>query len=154
MGDRLGAVYTRTCVQRWRVRETRKSDGSSDRPRVGRKRASMDVSTVSIRRDPRKSTICEYFHIRIVVADHTSKLIRKCVFGRTMLKHIGCFQSRFKLYQNDHSRFYSGFFLFLFKHQNLPMFVVKWNKWVFFTHLKLWVAVARRNFKLVKLWLR
>ena len=42
------------------LREPRKSDGSSDWPRVGRKRTSMDVGTVSIRRDPRKSTMCEY----------------------------------------------------------------------------------------------
>ena len=42
------------------LREPRKSDGSSDWPRVGRKRTSMDVGAVSIRRDPRKSTMCEY----------------------------------------------------------------------------------------------
>ena len=66
MGDRLaipGAVYTRTCVQRCRVvrlREPRKSDCSSDWPRVRRKRTWMDVGAVSIRRDPRKSTMCEY----------------------------------------------------------------------------------------------
>ena len=66
MGDRLrlpGAVYTRTCVQPCCVmglREPRKSDGSFDWPRLGRKKTSMDVGAVSIRRDPRKSTICEY----------------------------------------------------------------------------------------------
>ena len=43
-----------------RLREPRKSDGSPDWPRVGRKRTSMDVGAVSIRRDPRKSTMCEY----------------------------------------------------------------------------------------------
>ena len=42
------------------LREPRKSDGSSDWPRVGRKRSSMDVGAVSFRRDPRKSTMCEY----------------------------------------------------------------------------------------------
>ena len=58
MGDRLGlpgAVYTLVGL-----REPRKSDGSSDWPRVGRKRTSMDVGAVSIRRDPIKSTMCEY----------------------------------------------------------------------------------------------
>ena len=40
--------------------EPRKSDGSSDWPRVGRKRTSMDVGAASIRRDPGKSTMCEY----------------------------------------------------------------------------------------------
>ena len=47
-------------VQRCRVvglREPRKSDGSSDRLWVGRKITWMDVGAVSIRRDPRKSTI-------------------------------------------------------------------------------------------------
>ena len=42
------------------LREPRKSDGSSDWPRVGRKRTSMDADAVSIRRDPRKFTMCEY----------------------------------------------------------------------------------------------
>ena len=42
------------------LRKPRKSDGSSDWPRVRRKRTSMDVGAVSIRRDPRKSTMCEY----------------------------------------------------------------------------------------------
>ena len=42
------------------LREPRKSDGSSDWPRVGRKRISMDVGAVSIQRDPRKFTMCEY----------------------------------------------------------------------------------------------
>ena len=42
------------------LREPRKSDGSSDWPRVGRKRTSIDVGAISIRRDPRKSTMCEY----------------------------------------------------------------------------------------------
>ena len=42
------------------IREPRKSDGSSDCPRVGRKRTSMDVGAVSTQRDPRKSTMCEY----------------------------------------------------------------------------------------------
>ena len=60
MGDRLrlpGGVCTRTCVQRCRViglREPRKSDDSSDWPRVGRKINSMDVGAVSIQRDPQK----------------------------------------------------------------------------------------------------
>ena len=63
MGDRLGllgAVYTRTCVQRCCVvglREPRISDGSSDWPRVGRKWTSMGVGAVSTRRDPRKFTM-------------------------------------------------------------------------------------------------
>ena len=42
------------------LREPRTSDGSSDWPRVGRKRASMDVGAVFIQRDPIKSTMCEY----------------------------------------------------------------------------------------------
>ena len=36
------------------------SHHTSDWPRVGRKRTSMDVGAVSIQRDPRKSTKCEY----------------------------------------------------------------------------------------------
>ena len=66
MGDRLGqpgAVYTRTCVQRCYLvglRKPRKSDGSSDWPIVERKRTSMDVGAVSIRRHSRKSTVYEY----------------------------------------------------------------------------------------------
>ena len=61
--DRLGlpgAVYTRTCVQRCLgvgLREPRKSDGSSDWPRFGRRTTSMDVGVVSIRRVPKKSTL-------------------------------------------------------------------------------------------------
>ena len=39
------------------LREPSKSDGSSDRLCVGRKRTSMDVGAVFIRRDPRKSTM-------------------------------------------------------------------------------------------------
>ena len=63
MGDRLrlpGVVYTRTYVQRCRVvglRVPRKSDGSSDWLRVGRKRTSMELGAVSIWRNPRKSTM-------------------------------------------------------------------------------------------------
>ena len=58
-----------TCIPAWDcqvlytlvgLRESRKSEGSSDCPRVERKRTSMDVGAVSIRRDPRKSTMCEY----------------------------------------------------------------------------------------------
>ena len=61
MGDRLGlpgAVYTIVGL-----REPRKSDGSSDWLWVGRKRTSMDVGAVSIRRDPKKSTIWSTWHI-------------------------------------------------------------------------------------------
>ena len=83
MGDRLalpGAVYTRTCVQRCRVvglREPRKSDCSSDRPRVRRKRTWMDVGAVSIRRDPRKSTMCEYLaHKAIHSFIHSKRVYR------------------------------------------------------------------------------
>ena len=39
------------------LREPRKSDGSSDQPRDGRKITSMAVGAVSIQRDPRKSTM-------------------------------------------------------------------------------------------------
>ena len=52
-------------VQRCRVvglREPRKSDGSSDWLWVGRKITSMDVGAVSIRRDPRKSTMWSTWH--------------------------------------------------------------------------------------------
>ena len=39
----------------------------------------------------------------------------------------------------------------MFKHQDLQMFTLKLNNYrVIFTHLKLWVAVARHNFKWVK----
>ena len=77
MGDRLrlpGGVCTRTCVQRCRVeglREPRKSDVSSVWTRVGRKRTSMDVGAVSIRRDPRKSTMRRDITIVRTVTLHT-----------------------------------------------------------------------------------
>ena len=57
-------LYTlgHTCsdVVSWGSREPRKWDGSSDWPRVGRKKTSMYVGAVSIRQDPRKSTMCVY----------------------------------------------------------------------------------------------
>ena len=40
----------------------------------------------------------------------------------------------------------------MFKYQDLKMFRLKLNTiWTIFTHLKLWVAVARHNFKYVKI---
>ena len=39
----------------------------------------------------------------------------------------------------------------VFKHHILQMFVIKLNTWVIFTHLKLWVAAARHNFKWAKI---
>ena len=47
------------------LREPRKSDGSSVWLWVGRKRTSMDVGAVSIRRDPKKSTTWSTWHIYI-----------------------------------------------------------------------------------------
>ena len=82
MGDHLvlsGAVYTRTCVQQCRVvglREPRKSDDSSDWPRVGHRIISMDVGTVSIWRDPRKSTLCEYLALTANLLGMKTSLMR------------------------------------------------------------------------------
>ena len=45
------------------LREPRKSDGSSDWLWVGRKRTTMDVGAVSVRRDPKKSTTWSTWHI-------------------------------------------------------------------------------------------
>ena len=54
------------------LREPRKSDGSSNWPRVGRRRTSMDVGAVSIRRDCRKSTMCDYFAQKVFAWNENS----------------------------------------------------------------------------------
>ena len=40
----------------------------------------------------------------------------------------------------------------MFKHQHLQICGLKLNKYLIFTHLRLWIAVARHNFKWVKIW--
>ena len=63
MGDRLGLPGAQLYTLVW-LGEPRKSDGSSAwRPRVGRKRTSIDVGAVSVQRDPRKSTMWSTSHI-------------------------------------------------------------------------------------------
>ena len=95
MRDRLGppgAVYTRTCVQRCflvGLREPRKSDGSSDWPRAGRKITSMDVGAVSIGRDLRKSTMCDYLAHKanllwMKIAWYASKRQLSCISPRRL----------------------------------------------------------------------
>ena len=72
-------LYTLGHVQRCRVvgrREPRKSDGSSDWTRVGRKKTSMDVGAVSIRRDHRKSTMCEYLAHKANLLGKKNSLMR------------------------------------------------------------------------------
>ena len=51
------------------LRKPRKSDGSSDWLWVGRKRTSMDVGAVSIRRDLKKSTTWSTWHIYKAIYD-------------------------------------------------------------------------------------
>ena len=72
------------------LREPRKSDGSSDWPRVGRKITSMDVGAVSTWRDPRKCL--STWHIRRIclewkIAWCASKNGSLAVFCETQWRH-------------------------------------------------------------------
>ena len=80
----IGWVTAWDCQVRYKLvgfREPRKSDGSSDWLWVGRKRTSMDVGTVSIRLNPKKSTTWSTWHIYKVVNDIMNDN-RPCCYSR------------------------------------------------------------------------